>query len=57
MLTMPPKNDKTIEVTFRATTGYQVPTMEDAEEFLKEWIRETYPEFYDVTIDSIQEVN
>lgn len=48
---------KTIEVTFTASTGYQVPMAEDAEEFLKEWISDTYPEFYDVVITETKEIN
>lgn len=49
--------DKFVEVTFKATTDYTVPDMDDAEEFLKEWIKETYPEFYDVSIEELKEVN
>lgn len=48
---------KTVEVTFTASTGYTVPSTEDAEEFLKEWIADTYPEFYDVVIEETKEIN
>lgn len=50
--------DHLVEVTFKATTDYTVPNMDDdKEEFLKEWIKETYPEFYDVSIEELKEAN
>lgn len=46
-----------VEATFSATTGHQVIDMDSAEEVVKEWIQETYPEFYDVVIEEVKEVN
>ena len=46
-----------VDVTFKATIDHQVTDMSDAEEVVKEWIQEQYPEFYDIVIEEIKEVN
>lgn len=48
---------KTYEISFTANVGYEIPVSEDAEEFIKEWIADSYPEFYDVVITETKELN
>lgn len=48
---------QTVDVRFTASSEHQVIDMDNAEQTVKEWILETYPEFYEVIIEEVKEIN
>lgn len=44
-----------LEIDFIAKTAFMTDEKEDLEQFALEFIKETYPEFYDVEINSVKD--
>jgi hypothetical protein len=47
----------TLEIDFIARTPFMSEEKDNLEEFALEWIKETYPEFYDVAINTVKDTN